>query len=142
MDTTSTVRETSTENVERVRCASLILLHSATAVRGRYAKSSTQPIEHSKTQHATIYPRTSIDQHIIESSSMETLTRERHPEGLFAPLWRKDWETALSVILHSPHYTKRVAWREGSPLNVAIEEGAPVEEVTALLVLRVPSHGD
>jgi hypothetical protein len=134
MDTTSTVRETSTENVERVRCASLILLHSATAVRGRYAKSSTQPIEHSKTQHATIYPRTSIDQHIIESSSMETLTRERHPEGLFAPLWRKDWETALTVILHSPHWTTKIVHlAQGMPLNIAILGGAPVEVVTALL---------
>jgi hypothetical protein len=64
---------------------------------------------------------------------METLTGERRPEGLFAPLWRKYWETALTVILQSPHYTKRVDWREASPLNVAIEEGAPVEEVTALL---------
>jgi hypothetical protein len=70
---------------------------------------------------------------IIESSSMETLTAERRPEGLIAPLLRKDWETALTVILHSPHYTKRVDPREGLPLNVAIREGAPVEVVTALL---------
>jgi hypothetical protein len=68
---------------------------------------------------------------IIESSSMETLTAERRPEGLIAPLLRKDWETALTVILHSPHWTKRVNW--GLPLHVAIGEGAPVEVVTALL---------
>jgi hypothetical protein len=117
-----------------VRCASTILLHhSATAVRGRYAKTSTPPIEQSKTQHGTIYPKTSINQRIIEISSMETLTGERHPEGLFAPLFEKDWETALTVILHSPHYTKRVDLMERSPLKVAIRQGAPVEVVTALL---------
>jgi hypothetical protein len=66
---------------------------------------------------------------------METLTAvERHPEGLFAPLSRKDWETALTVILHSPHYTKRRVYTgEDSPLHVAIRRGAPVEVVTALL---------
>jgi hypothetical protein len=64
---------------------------------------------------------------------MATLTAERHPEGLIAPLLNKDWETALGVILHSPHYTKRVHSGEDSPLNVAICRGAPVEVVTALL---------
>jgi hypothetical protein len=116
----------------------------------RYAKTSTQPIEnsktqHNKTQHGTIYPKTSIDQHIIESSSMDTLTAERHPEGLLAPLLRKDWETALTVILHSPHYTKRVDPTNGSPLHVAIPRGAPVEVVTALLeadpdAATIPTH--
>jgi hypothetical protein len=65
---------------------------------------------------------------------METLTAQRHPEGLIAPLLRSDWETTLAVILHSPHYTKR---REDPqiylPLHVAICSGAPVEVVTALL---------
>jgi hypothetical protein len=74
-----------------------------------------------------------MDQHIIESSSMKTLTGERHPEGLLAPLFDKDWETALTVILHSPHYTKRVDPMRGDPLNVAIRVGAPLEVVTALL---------
>jgi hypothetical protein len=64
---------------------------------------------------------------------METLTGERHPEVLFAPLFRKDWETALTVILHSPHYTKRVNSEEGFPLRVAIQGGAPVEVMIALL---------
>jgi hypothetical protein len=64
---------------------------------------------------------------------MEMLTAERYPEGLFAPLLNKDWETALTVILHSPHYTKKVDWRDGSPLNGAIRRGAPVKVVTALL---------
>jgi hypothetical protein len=65
---------------------------------------------------------------------METLTAERHPEGLFVPLSRHDWETALTVILHSPHYAKRVNSSAGdSPLHVAILGGAPVEVVTALL---------
>jgi hypothetical protein len=64
---------------------------------------------------------------------METLTAERHPEGLIAPLIIQDWETALAVILQSPHYTKRGDWREESPLNVAISSGAPVEVVIALL---------
>jgi hypothetical protein len=64
---------------------------------------------------------------------METLAAERHPEGMIAPLLRKDWETALIVILHSPHYTKRVHSVYGLPLNVAIERGAPVAVVTALL---------
>jgi hypothetical protein len=65
---------------------------------------------------------------------METLNGERHPEGLIAPLLNKNWETALAVILHSPHYTKRLELFECSPcLSVAIEGGAPVEVVTALL---------
>jgi hypothetical protein len=109
---------------------------SATAVRGTVRQNpSTQPIEHSKTQHGTIYTKTSINQHIIESSSMKTLTGdERHPEGLIAPLLNKDWETALTVILHFPHYTKRsLNTREGFPLHAAIRRGAPVEVVTALL---------
>jgi hypothetical protein len=83
-----------------------------------------------------IYPKTSytgIDQHIIESSSMETLTAERHPESLIVPLLRNDWKTALTVILHSPHFTKTVVPREGVLLNVAFRSGAPVEVVTALL---------
>jgi hypothetical protein len=65
---------------------------------------------------------------------METLTAgERYPEGLFAPLLRKDWETVLSVILHSPQWTKRVHRTQGLPLRAAICRGAPVEVVTALL---------
>jgi hypothetical protein len=121
-------------------------VHSATAVRGRYAKTSTQPIEPSKTQHNTIYPKTAIDPHIIKSNSMETLTAgERHPEGLIYPLLHKHWETALAVVLHSPHWIKRVDPREGSSLNVAIREGAPVEVVTALLeaypnAVTIPTH--
>jgi hypothetical protein len=75
---------------------------------------------------------TLIDQHIIEASSMETLTVERHPDGLMKPLFDKDWETALTVILHSPHWTKRRP-RQDLPLHVAIAKGAPVEVVTALL---------
>jgi hypothetical protein len=39
----------------------------------------------------------------------------------------------MTVILHSPHYTKRVDPMRGLPLNVAIGGGAPVEVVTALL---------
>jgi hypothetical protein len=64
---------------------------------------------------------------------MATLTGERHPEGLFAPLLRQDWKTALAVILHSPHYTKTADSREGLPLHVAILSGAPVEVVSTLL---------
>jgi hypothetical protein len=66
---------------------------------------------------------------------MKTLNAgERHPEGLFAPLSRKDWETALTVILHSPHYTKRrVTMTNYLPLHVAVLRGAPVAVVTALL---------
>jgi hypothetical protein len=65
---------------------------------------------------------------------METLTAgERHPEGLIAPLLNKDWETALTVILHSPHYAKKVDPMQRSPLNAAIRRGAPVAVVTALL---------
>jgi hypothetical protein len=76
---------------------------------------------------------------------METLTAERHPEGLFDPLYRQDWETALIVILHSPHYAKRVHSGEDSPLNAAIRGGAPVAVVTALLeaypdATTIPSH--
>jgi hypothetical protein len=62
-----------------------------------------------------------------------TLTGERHPEGLMKPLTEKDWETALTVILHSPHYTKRLHTWRGLPLHVAIFRGAPLEVVTALL---------
>jgi hypothetical protein len=111
-----------------------------------YAKTSTQPIENSKTHHGTISPKTSIDQPIMESSSMETLTTgERHPKGLIAPLLRKDWETALTVILHSPHYTKRVDPIHDFPLHVAFRNGAPVEVVTALLeaypdAATIPTH--
>jgi hypothetical protein len=65
---------------------------------------------------------------------METLTAERHPEGLIAPLLRNDWKTALTVILHSPHYTRiKVTGSQGTPLHVAIRRGAPVEVVIALL---------
>jgi hypothetical protein len=65
---------------------------------------------------------------------MDTLTAESHIEGLIAPLLRNDWEAALAVILHSPHYTKiKVAGNQGTPLHVAIRRGAPVEVVTALL---------
>jgi hypothetical protein len=76
---------------------------------------------------------------------METLTAERHPEGLLAPLFEKDWETALTVILQSPHYTKTVVPGQGSPLYVAIRGGAPVAVVTALLeaypdATTIPSH--
>jgi hypothetical protein len=69
-------------------------------------------------------------------SAARRLTGERHAEGLIAPLLRKDWETTLTVILHSPHYTKSVdpvRSDMGLPLHVAIEGGAPVEVVTALL---------
>jgi hypothetical protein len=65
---------------------------------------------------------------------METLTAERHPEGLFVLLIRQDWETALTVVLHSPHWAKRsVNTTQRSPLHVALRLGAPVEVVTALL---------
>ncbi len=64
---------------------------------------------------------------------MERLTAEKHPEGLRAPLFEKDWETALTVILHSPHWTKEAHTHLDLPLNVAIGRGAPVEVVTALL---------
>jgi hypothetical protein len=113
-------------------------------LRRRYAKTSTQPIQNSKTQQAQHgVAQHSTERHnlskdidrstIMESSSMETLTGERHPEGLVAPLLRKDWETALSVILHSPHYAKSVDPMHGLPLIVAFRNGAPVEVVTALL---------
>jgi hypothetical protein len=71
--------------------------------------------------------------YIIETSSMETMTNERHPEGLIEPLERKDWKTALTVILHSPHWTKRLCRLQNFPLNVAYRRGAPIEVVTALL---------
>jgi hypothetical protein len=65
---------------------------------------------------------------------METLTAgERHPEGLYAPLLNNDGETALTVILHSPHYTKIVDPMQLSLLHAAIRMGALVEVVTALL---------
>jgi hypothetical protein len=68
---------------------------------------------------------------------METLTAgKRHPEDLIALLLNKYWETALTVILHSPHYAKRVNPMQiamSLPLHVAIERGAPIEVVTALL---------
>jgi hypothetical protein len=60
----------------------------------------------------------------------------RHPKGLFAPLYRQDWKTALTVILQSPHWAKSVDPMRrdmGLPLNVAIGKGALVEVVTALL---------
>jgi hypothetical protein len=139
MDTSSTVvRET-----QRKMTSALRLSHTSTkcyCCERTLRQTSMQPIEHSRTQHSTthgtIYTKTSIDQRIIETSSMETLTAERHPEGLFAPLLRQDWKTALTVILHSPHYTKRVDPMRsdvGLPLNVAILRGAPAEVVTALL---------
>jgi ankyrin repeat protein len=71
--------------------------------------------------------------HIIQTSSMQTLTVDRHPEGLINPLDQKDWDTALTVILHSPHWTKRVSPMRGLPLHVAYREGAPIEVLTALL---------
>jgi hypothetical protein len=88
-----------------------------------------------KTRHNLYKDINRSDQRIIETSSMETLTvtAERHPEGLITPLLNKNWETALTVILHSPHYTKRVNWIERAPLDVAFRMGAPVEVVTALL---------
>jgi hypothetical protein len=64
---------------------------------------------------------------------METLTDEQHPEGLRKALTEKDWESALTVILHSPHYTKRRNMGRGLPLHVALFAGAPIEVVTALL---------
>jgi hypothetical protein len=64
---------------------------------------------------------------------METLTAGMHPEGLIAPLLNKDWEAALTVILHSPHYTKREDRGLDVPLHVAIIRGAPVEVLIALL---------
>jgi hypothetical protein len=65
---------------------------------------------------------------------METLAAgERHPEGLIVPLLNKDWETALTVILYSPHWAKRVDPMQRSPLNIAFRMGAPVAVVTALL---------
>jgi hypothetical protein len=99
-------------------------------VRGRYAKILNAA---DQTQHGTIYPNTSIHQNITVGSSMEPLTAERHPGGLIAPLLRQDWKTALTIILHSPHYTKRVSFMLDLPLRVAIRRSAPVEVVTALL---------
>jgi hypothetical protein len=79
------------------------------------------------------FSKTLINQHIIQARSMDTLTDERHPEGLIAPLLEKDWETALTVILHSPHYAKRVNPMRGLPLHVAFRRGAPIEVLIALL---------
>jgi hypothetical protein len=64
---------------------------------------------------------------------METLTDERHPEGLINPLKQKDWDTALTVILHSPHWTKRFSPIQDLPLHVAYRRGVPTEVITALL---------
>jgi hypothetical protein len=65
---------------------------------------------------------------------METPTDEMYPEGLLRKaLTEKDWETALTVILHSPHYTKRHNTGRGLPLHIALYAGAPIEVVTALL---------
>jgi hypothetical protein len=68
---------------------------------------------------------------------MAILADKRHLKGLFVPLLKKDWETTLTVILHSPDYTKRrvntVRGDIGLPLHVAILRGAPIEVVTALL---------
>jgi hypothetical protein len=64
---------------------------------------------------------------------METLTDERHPEGLINPMEQKDWETALIVILHFPHWTKRVNSMRSVPLHVAYRRGAPIEVLIALL---------
>jgi hypothetical protein len=64
---------------------------------------------------------------------METLTSVRHVEGLFISLLLKDWKSALIAILRSPRWTKRVHPMLGSPLDVAIEGGAPVEVLIALL---------
>jgi hypothetical protein len=64
---------------------------------------------------------------------METLTVDRHPEGLINPLEQKDWEIALTVILHSPHSTKRVTSARGLPLHFAFCRAAPVEVLIALL---------
>jgi ankyrin repeat protein len=64
---------------------------------------------------------------------METLTDKKHPEGLRKALTEKDWESALTVILHSPHYTKRRNTIQDLPLHVALYAGAPIEVVAALL---------
>jgi hypothetical protein len=64
---------------------------------------------------------------------METLIVDRHPEGLINPLEQKDWETALTVILHSPHSAKRVNSGRGLPLHFAFCRAAPVEVLIALL---------
>jgi hypothetical protein len=64
---------------------------------------------------------------------METLTVDRHPEGLINPLEQRDWETALTVILHSPHSTKRINSSRGLPLHFAFCRAAPVEVLIALL---------
>jgi hypothetical protein len=69
----------------------------------------------------------------MRRSMARRLTGERHPEALFDLLLRKDWKTALIVILHSPHWAKIPHPMLGLPLNVAIEGGAPVEVVAALL---------
>jgi hypothetical protein len=141
--TSTVVRQNSTENVSALRIH-LSDFYIVPAVRGRYAKNQNL---HAAilTQHDTIYPKSSIDQHIMESSSMGTPIAERHPEGLFAPLRRQDWKTALTVILHSPHYAKREDPMQRSPLHAAISWGAPVEVVTALLeaypdAATIPNH--
>jgi hypothetical protein len=64
---------------------------------------------------------------------METLAADRHPEGLINPLEERDWETALTVILHSPHWTRRVPRRGLPPLHLAFCRAAPVEVLIALL---------
>jgi hypothetical protein len=69
----------------------------------------------------------------METSSMETLTVDRYPAGLINPLEQKDWETALTVILHSPHSTKRINSARGLPLHFAFCRAAPVEVLIALL---------
>ena len=65
---------------------------------------------------------------------METPTDEKHPEGLLTKtLTEQDWESALTVILHLPHSTKKRNTGRGLPLHIAMYAGAPVEVVTALL---------
>jgi hypothetical protein len=65
---------------------------------------------------------------------METLIGDRHPvTGLINPLDEKDWDIALTVILHSPRLVKRAISATNLPLHFAISKGAPVEVVTALL---------
>jgi hypothetical protein len=61
------------------------------------------------------------------------LINGRHPEGLIEPLERKDWETALTVILQSPHWTKKSSLTRCLPLHFAFCRAAPVEVLIALL---------